>query len=148
LLPKRKLKQEAERLIEQFLSEIHPLRPKCVILFGSYAKGNFTEGSDIDVCVIAEGLPEDELRRRTLTGSYRTPKIAAMGFYPLEFMDFLKKRRCLVYDIISDGIAVYGEDFFEEIKGIYEECIRAFGMIKETEGWRWSIHDAHPPHRH
>ncbi len=29
---------------------------KRVLLFGSYAKGNFTENSDIDVCIIADGV--------------------------------------------------------------------------------------------
>jgi len=137
LLPKRKLKLEAEKLIKRFLLEINQLSPKCVILFGSYAKGNFTEGSDIDLCVIAERLPEDELRRRTLVGLYNTPKITAMGFYPQEFINFLKKRRCFVYDIISDGIVVYDDGFFEKIKSVYEGCICKFQMIRETDGWRW-----------
>jgi predicted nucleotidyltransferase len=136
-LPKEKLKLEAEKLIERFLSQINQLSPKCVILFGSYAKGNFTEDSDIDLCVIAERLPEDEMRRRTLVGLYKTPKITAMGFYPQEFINFLKKRRCFVYDIISDGIVVYNDGFFEGIKIVYEECIREFQMIRESNGWRW-----------
>ena len=145
MLPKKRLKLEAERLIERFLSEINQLGPKCVILFGSYARGNFTEGSDIDLCVIAERLPEDELRRRTLVGFYNTPKIAAIGFYPQEFINFLKKRRCFVYDIISDGVVVYDEKrgeacasgFFEEVKSVYERCISEFQMMKEANGWRW-----------
>ncbi len=29
---------------------------KHMFLFGSYAKGNFTENSDIDVCIIADGV--------------------------------------------------------------------------------------------
>ena len=128
---------EAERLIEQFLLEINQLNPKCVILFGSYARGNFTEGSDIDLCVIAERLPEDELRRRTLVGHYDTPKITAIGFYPQEFINFLKKRRCFVYDIISDGMVVYDDGLFEMIKSVYEGCIREFQMIREANGWRW-----------
>jgi predicted nucleotidyltransferase len=116
--------------------EIEQFSPKCVILFGSYARGNFTEDSDIDLCVIAEQLPEDELRRRTLVG-YNTPKITALGFYPQEFINFLKKRRCFVYDVISDGIVVYDDGFFENIKSVYEGCIREFQMIREANGWRW-----------
>jgi len=137
LSPKEKLKLEAEKLIEQFLSQISQLSPKCVILFGSYARGNFTEGSDIDLCVIAQRLSEDELKRRTLVGLYDTSKINAIGFYPQEFINFLKKRRCFVYDIISDGIVVYDDGFFEKVKSVYEECIRKFRMIREANGWRW-----------
>ncbi|MBC8232207.1 nucleotidyltransferase domain-containing protein [bacterium] len=137
MLPKKKLKLEAERLIKRFLLEINQLSPKCIILFGSYARGNFTEGSDIDLCVIAKRLPNDELKRRTFVGLYNTPKITAIGFYPQEFIKFLKKRRCFVYDIISDGIVVYDDGFFENIKIVYEKCIREFQMIREANGWRW-----------
>lgn len=137
MLPKKKLKLKAERLIERFLLEINQFSLKCVILFGSYAKGNFTEDSDIDLCVIAEQLPEDELRRRTLGGFYSTPKITAIGFYPQELINFLKKGSCFVYDIISDGMVVYDDGCFENIKSVYEECIREFQMIREANGWRW-----------
>ena len=138
MLPKKRLKLKAEKLIEQLLLEINQFNPKCVILFGSYARGNFTEDSDIDLCVIAEQLPEDELRRRTLAGFYNIPKITAIGFYPQEFISFLKKRRCFVYDIISDGIVVYDDGFFEKIKSVYERCICEFQMIREANGWRWN----------
>ncbi len=137
MLPKKELKMKAEILIEQFLLEINQFSPKCVILFGSYAKGNFTEDSDIDLCVIAEQLPANELRRRTLVGFYNIPKITAIGFYPQEFINFLKKRRCFIYDIISDGIVVYDNGFFEKIRSVYKECLREFQMIREANGWRW-----------
>ena len=34
-----------------------PIKTKLILLFGSYAKGTFDEESDIDVLVVAEGLP-------------------------------------------------------------------------------------------
>lgn len=34
-----------------------PIKIRLVILFGSYAKGTFDEESDIDILVVADGLP-------------------------------------------------------------------------------------------
>ena len=37
------------------------LNVKKVILFGSYARGNYTDNSDIDVCIIAENISNSYL---------------------------------------------------------------------------------------
>ncbi|MEK7274232.1 MAG: nucleotidyltransferase domain-containing protein, partial [Candidatus Desantisbacteria bacterium] len=37
------------------------LNVKKVILFGSYARGNYTNNSDIDVCIIAENISNNYL---------------------------------------------------------------------------------------
>lgn len=37
------------------------LNVKKVILFGSYARGNYTDNSDIDVCIIAEDISNNYL---------------------------------------------------------------------------------------
>ncbi len=37
------------------------LNVKKVILFGSYARGNYTDNSDIDVCIIAENISNNYL---------------------------------------------------------------------------------------
>ena len=55
----------------------------------------------------------------------------------LPFFLFLEKRRCFVYDIITDGIVVYDDGFFEKIKSVYEGCICEFQMVREANGWRW-----------
>jgi len=135
-LPRERLRKEAEKLLKSFLEEVQPLVPKCVILFGSYARGDFTEGSDIDVCLIAENLPRDELARRCLTGLYSTPKIRAIGFYPKEFLQYLMGLRFLAYDIVADGVPLYDDGFFSEIKRVYSDCLREHGIVREEKGWR------------
>lgn len=48
--------------IRKFKESIKPgLKVKKVFLFGSYARGNYTENSDIDVCVIAEDISNNYL---------------------------------------------------------------------------------------
>jgi len=136
LFPRGRLRKEAEELLKSFLEEVQPLVPKCIIRFGSYARGDFTEGSDIDICVIAENLPRDELARRCLTGFYSTPKIRAIGFYPEEFLQYLMGLRFFAYDIVADGAPIYDNGFFPEIKRVYSDCLRKHGIIREKKGWR------------
>ena len=136
MLPREKLQKEAKKLLESFLQEVKSLAPRCIILFGSYTKGKFTESSDIDVCVIAEKLPQNELARRCLTGLYSIPKIKAIGFYPTEFLRYLMGLRFLAYDIVSDGVPIYDDGFFSKVKRLYNDCIRKHGIVKEEKGWR------------
>jgi predicted nucleotidyltransferase len=136
------MRREAGLLLKGFLEEARPLAPRCIILFGSYARGNFTEGSDIDLCVIAKNLPKDELARRSLRGLYSTRKVRALGFYPEEFLQYLRGARFLAYDIISEGIPIYDDGFFYEARRVYEECLRTYGIVKEAKGWRIASHSS------
>lgn len=50
--------------IKDFLSEL-TVKPLIVLIFGSYAKGNYTDHSDIDVMLIFQELKEHEQIERT-----------------------------------------------------------------------------------
>ncbi|MEM1538154.1 MAG: nucleotidyltransferase domain-containing protein [Candidatus Nezhaarchaeales archaeon] len=139
MLPREKLRRQAEDLLKKFVEDVERLKPRAILLFGSYARGDFTESSDIDVCVIAENLPSDELQRRTMKGLYSTPKVRAVGFYPEEFLDYLRSLRLFAYDVISEGIPIYDEGFLAEAKKTYEECLKRFKLVKEGKGWRWNV---------
>ena len=139
LLPRERLWKEAWELLKVFLKEIRPLAPKCVLLFGSYAKKNFTESSDLDVCIIAEKLPQEELARRCLRGSYSTSKIKAIGFFPEEFLQYLIGLRFLAFDIVHDGLLLYDDGFYAKIRDVYEQCIKKYTIIKEDVDWRWKL---------
>ena len=48
---------EIIQLVGQLKTRLLPhLLIRHMVLFGSYAKGNFTKNSDIDVCIIADGV--------------------------------------------------------------------------------------------
>ena len=54
-------KEEVIRLLKKRLPRLHAVLPLVrVILFGSYAKGNFTAYSDIDLLVVYSGQPRDD----------------------------------------------------------------------------------------
>jgi len=136
LFPRERLLKEADELIAHFLRDIRHLEPRCVIIFGSYVKGNFTESSDLDICVISRKLPEDEMSRRNLVGVGRISKIKAIGFYPEEFLQHIKAKQLLVYDIISEGKLILDDGFYETARNLYDTCVKNYGLVKDEKGWK------------
>jgi predicted nucleotidyltransferase len=138
LLPREKLKAQAEEKARVFLEQAKPFQPRVLILFGSFARGNFTEASDIDLCLIADKMPEEELARRTLTDLPRPAKVTAIGFQPDEFLLYLRGLRFLAFDIVADGIVIYDDGLYGKIQETYREVIKRHGVTRLRNGWRIS----------
>ncbi len=115
-MPRERLKAELQEATRLFVEYAKPFQPKAIILFGSYARGDFTESSDIDLCLIAERMPEDEQSRRFLPEMPRIPKVRAIGFSPEEFLAYLRELRFLVFDMVADGIAIYDDGIYKKIR--------------------------------
>lgn len=137
MLPREKLRGEAYRKIGEFLRQIKPLKPRAAILYGSYARGDFTELSDIDVCLIAENLPENIFERRSLSGLYRVQGLRAVGYYPQEFLEELRKPNFFIYDVLSDGVAIYNDGFIEEAKRVFGEVAGKLRIARGRGKWVW-----------
>jgi predicted nucleotidyltransferase len=78
---------------------------KKMILYGSYARGNFKNYSDIDVCIISDKL----LKKKNYYKSYLwkkvlevDPRIEPVGYHPKEFKDIDP----LVNEIKKEGIEI------------------------------------------
>lgn len=72
-------KEELVRRIKGKLKELNEqLKLSRVVLFGSYAKGNYTAASDVDLLVVYRGEPEEDpfkLVKRTIEISGLEPHI-------------------------------------------------------------------------
>jgi len=137
LLPKEKLSEVAREKIQDFLRQVEKLEPKLIILFGSHARGDFTEESDIDICVVAENLPENLFERRSLSGLYRVTNLRAIGYLPEELLEELERPNLFLYDVLEEGIVIHADrNFLEKVIKRKEENKKKFGLIKEHGGWR------------
>jgi len=104
----------AERIVERF-------RPQRVILFGSQAKGQAHEGSDIDLCVVMEtcGKPPHKIAREIeLEVESLAPTISWQGkvlrvpvqvhvFSPEEFEASLLRAGNFVTAVAREGVVLY-----------------------------------------
>lgn len=83
-------RRKIEGIIERFRQELSGLGIKAekIILYGSYAKGNYREDSDIDLIVISDDFRNLNLRERLeilgLAAGRVFEPIEALGYTPKE----------------------------------------------------------------
>ena len=59
----KKIPERINNIIQEFILEVNKIlgnRVKKIILYGSYARGDFNEGSDIDIMILTD-LTDDEI---------------------------------------------------------------------------------------
>lgn len=108
--PYRNAAKEATEKLREFFDL------SCVILFGSVARGEEKEGSDLDLFVVTEGLSEHPLERRSqlfkavkeVVAKYKMD-ILPTGKTPEEAHSYFDP---LYFDLYADGIILYEKDDF------------------------------------
>ena len=105
---------DIEKIKDEIIKRLKPLKPDKIILFGSYAYGNPTEKSDIDLFLIRNDLSLDELDEFEIEAKLRL--IDLMEKYPTNGidilsapLDYIKKRDDYFYkvDILENGRVLY-----------------------------------------
>ncbi|MDJ0270690.1 MAG: nucleotidyltransferase domain-containing protein [Aigarchaeota archaeon] len=136
---KDKLRIKALELAREFMEKIsqQKIKVRSIVLFGSYVRGDFTENSDIDICLIGENLPSDELERRSMRGFYSAPKLSVIAYTPDEFLTMLKDLNPVVMDIVHEGLALFDDGFFDEARQLFRELQKKYSIIRDGKAWRW-----------
>ncbi len=78
-----------------------------IVLFGSYARGNYSENSDIDIAIVINSFSGD-----FLTVSTSLCKLTRTVDYRIEpvLVDINNDKSGFVHDILTYGIVVYDKD--------------------------------------
>ncbi|MHA1208475.1 MAG: nucleotidyltransferase domain-containing protein [Candidatus Freyarchaeota archaeon] len=151
------LLEEYVSLVQKHFSE----RLWSVCLFGSVARGEAEAESDIDVLVVAEGLPRDvgmrvrdtnwihlKLREteayRSLRALGRNTLISDVFFTPEE----VKQHPPILLDVVEDGVILYDKgNFLRNTLETLSERLRELGArkVKTRRGYYWILKpDAKP----
>ena len=106
-----------QHLINEVTERLKNLKPRKVILFGSYARGNPTEDSDLDVLIVldsderSKNFSEFIKRGRPVSAAVREiRKEIAMDLivYTLAEFEYLRKQKdFFVEEIIETGKILY-----------------------------------------
>ena len=97
-------------LLEEFKKEIKKLygeRLKQIILYGSYARGDFTEGSDIDLLIVLRGkvVPGREIDRMIDIITEINLKYGVLiSVYPVSEEDYKKVNSPLLINVRREGV--------------------------------------------
>jgi len=121
-----------------------------IILYGSTARGDVSEYSDIDLLIVLESLPESRLERlkifdevekrcerelRSLENEYGLK----IFFSPiLKTVDEAWKITPLYLDMVEDGIILFDrDDFMKKIMDKVRARLRELGARRVWRGRRW-----------
>lgn len=96
---------------------IQKLRPDLILLFGSFAKRDFNEGSDVDLMVVAD-FKEEFLDRikllLELNDELKLP-LEPVGYTLEEFSEMLKKENRFILKVLEEGEILYMSERMKKI---------------------------------
>jgi predicted nucleotidyltransferase len=90
------------------LEELKSYAPEGVILFGSHARGDTHQGSDIDVLIIKE--TERKFLDRILdvyNTCRQSPQIEAIVYTPAEFEQKIREGCDFIQTVLEEGVVIY-----------------------------------------
>ena len=99
-------RQKRREIVSRIGEHLHPLK---VILFGSYARGDYHAGSDVDLCVIVEHAGDWFQRVYEFKRFVDIPgwEIEPHIYTPGEFRRLLNQANPLVRRITEEGMVLY-----------------------------------------
>lgn len=80
-----------------------------VVVFGSVARGDFNKWSDIDVLVVAEGLPPDARDRLALLTADAPPGLQPLGWTGAEIAHHRRRGDPIAVECDTAGVVVHGD---------------------------------------
>ena len=103
-------KEVFERIDRYVREVVRELNPRCVILFGSFARRDISEGSDVDIVVVAD-FREDFLERiGTLLKLNRFDlPLEPVGYTPEEFKRMREEGNRFIEEVLESGRVLYGQ---------------------------------------
>lgn len=107
--------EQSERIFEKITlyvqKVVEELNPQAVILFGSFARGDIHEGSDVDLVVIANfnGPFLDRIKLLLDLNRGIGLPIEPIGYTPEEFQSMYLQGNKFVDEILRDGKVLWGD---------------------------------------
>lgn len=100
--------KEVQTLIDRLIQHYKPLK---IIAFGSFARGDMHEDSDLDLCIIKKDIPSSRVYRRfevyQLLDDRNIP-LDVVIYQPEEFEERRRLGDPFIKTILSEGKMLYG----------------------------------------
>ena len=96
--------------VEELLAREEKQPPRLAdVVFGSVARGDFNKWSDLDVLVVARGLPSDARARLEVLMQDAPPGLQAIGWTPAELVARRLRNDPIARECEAAGVVVFGQ---------------------------------------
>lgn len=126
-----------------------------LIVYGSVARGEVREDSDIDLLIVVDGLPRGRLKRQELFEEVERElevemnELWSKGFHValspiMKTPEEARRLSPLYLDMVEDAIIVYDKgDFFKGVLDRLREKLKEYGAKRVRMGrkWYWVLKD-------
>ena len=107
--PDNFINRKTNNLVKRFLNLIiKKFNLKKIIIFGSFARGDYHKGSDLDLVIVGE-FKERFIDRigKIIELNDSDLEIEAMVYTEEEFQKMIQERRPFIEQVLEEGIVVY-----------------------------------------
>jgi len=139
----RRVYEEVVNSLKKLISQkSDTLKPKLVILYGSFVRGDWHQGSDLDVLLISDSVPTNfkdrwDLFYDMVMGFPIEPHI----YTTKEFEEMLTHGRMTVLDALTEGETLYADDeYLKKTTETLREVMRRLKPKKTKIGWELKKH--------
>jgi predicted nucleotidyltransferase len=107
-IPRRKVEQELRRYVTRLITNHKEIRFQKILLFGSYAKNNYSHGSDVDILIIADNLPRNLSERYAIfKESMNGLDLEPFSYSSMEWKNMVRTNSSFAHEIIKYGFQIY-----------------------------------------
>lgn len=103
-----KLTGEIKHIVESLVAEFNPER---VVIFGSFARGDYREDSTVDILIISKTEERflDRIKRALIACRGSNPPIDPLIYTSEEFDSLVEEGEGFIESVVEEGIVVYEE---------------------------------------
>lgn len=108
-LPDNFINRKSNKIVKRFINlVVKKFNLKKIIIFGSFARGDYHKGSDLDLVIVGE-FKERFIDRigKIIELNDSDLEIDAMVYTEEEFQKMIKERRPFIEQALEEGIVVY-----------------------------------------
>lgn len=123
-----------EEMINDYIEKIRRLNVRSVVIFGSVARDDAKKHSDVDMLVIASGLPDIKERHDFVTVK-KPSRIEAIWMTPDELVEMVDAKTGFVVDALLEGKVLLDDGTVEDARARLRESLKRLNAKKLKHGW-------------
>jgi predicted nucleotidyltransferase len=113
--------------LKELVNKLINYKVRLIILFGSRARGDYTDESDIDVLIVADKMPSDPRKAYEIVRRLIDVKIHPLCLKTDSFLKKMESESTLIMEILKDGKTIYAD------KTLLEKAMSKYRKIRKKD---------------